>query len=235
MRKICLQLIILGCFINSQPLAAQNCLDFIKSNPLYSNSNEIINGRKWINESRYYIGSPMLKEDYWPKADILYNGSIFKGIHLNYDVYKNDLIVYHPERGHEKYLIVNKDHLSGFSFTDSLLQRHRQFEFTELAGIGGKALYEKIPVDKVSLYIRPMVKLDKTPSERTMGKYTALYKYYLDTGQGFSSFSSKSQLIKLLANNRAEMTRFIRKQKLKINKKHPEDIVTAIKYFDGLN
>jgi hypothetical protein len=68
-----------------------------------------------------------------------------------------------------------------------------------------------------------------------MGKYTALYKYYLDTGQGFSSFSSKSQLIKLLANNRAEMTRFIRKQKLKINKKHPEDIVTAIKYFDGLN
>jgi hypothetical protein len=226
-------LLLLGILFSTLPSPAQNCLDVLKSNPLYSDSNEIINGRKWDNETRY-IGSPLLKE-YWPKGDVLYNGVLFRGVHLNYDVFRNDLIVYHAEKGQEKYVVINKDHLSGFSFNDSLLQRNRQFEYTEPAGIAGKALYEKIPLDKISFFIRPMIKFDATPSQKALGKYTAYNLYYLDTGKGFTGFRSKNQLLKLLENNRTELNRFIRKQKLKINNKHPEDVVAAVRYFDGLN
>lgn len=236
-----IRLFILCCFIYSQPVSAQNrrsalanCLDSLLSNTLYSNSNDIINGPKWINEKRY-SGSPMLQENHWPKADILYNGIHFRDIRLNYDIFRDELIIYYPEKNQEKYIVINKDHLSGFSFNDSLSQHKRTFEYTALAGIGGKALYEKIPADKVSFFIRPMIKFDATPSQSTLGKYTGFYLYYLNAGNGFSSFSSRSQLIKLLVNRKAEMNRFIRKQNLTINNKHPEDIVTAIKYYDGLN
>lgn len=229
-----LRLFLLCCFIFGQSVSAQNCLDVLKSNPLYSNSNDIVNGRKWNNETRY-IGSPMLIENYWPKGNILYNGTHFKDIHLNYDVFKDELIVYISEKGQEKYIVINNDHLSGFSFTDILLQRNRLFEYTELAGIEGKTLYEKIPVNKVSFFIRPMIKFDATPSQNTLGKYSGYYLYYLDAGKGFTTFRSKSQLLKLLVIHRAEMNKFIRKEKLTINNKHPEDIVAVIKYFDGLN
>jgi hypothetical protein len=229
-----LRLFILCCIFYTQSVCAQNCLDVLKGNPLYSNSNDIINGRKWDNETRY-IGSPLLKEKYWPKGDILYNGVNYRDVHLNYDVYKNELIIYYPENGREIYVVINKDHLSGFSFNDDLLRRNRLFEYTNLAGTGGKTLYEKISVDKVSFFIRPMINFDATPSQNTLGKYTAYNLYYLDSGKGYNGFRSKSQLVKLLPVHRTEVIRFIRKQKLKINKKHPEDIVTAIKYFDNLN
>jgi hypothetical protein len=229
-----LRLFIFCCLIYSQSVFAQNCLDILKSNPLYSNSNDIVNGRKWVKESGYN-GSPLLKETYWPKADILYNGVHFRDIHMNYDIFKEEIIVYYPERGQEKYVVINKDHLSGFSFNDSTLQRNRLFEYTELKGIGGKVIYEKIPTEKVSFFIRPMIEFDATPSQTILGKYTGHSLYYLNAGSGFSSFSSRSQMINLLANHKKEMNKYIRKQKLKINKKHPEDVVAAIKYFDGLN
>jgi hypothetical protein len=234
LKKISVLLFLLGNLFYTLPVPAQSCLDVIKSNTLYSTSYDIINGRKWDNETRYN-GSPLLESYEWPKADILYNGVHYRDVNMNYDVFKEELIVYSPEKGQEKYVLINKAHLSGFSFTDILLQRDRLFEYTELAGISGKALYEKIPVHKVSFFVRPMIKFDATPSESTLGKYTSYSLYYIDSGKGFTDFRSKSQLTKLLVNHRTEVNRFIRKQKLKINNKHPEDVVTAIRYFDGLN
>jgi hypothetical protein len=234
LKKIYLPLLFLGCLFYSQPVSSQSCLDVLRNSPLYSNSNDIVNGRKWIYASGY-LGNSMLEENYWPKADILYNETHFRDIHVNYDIFRDEFIVYYPEIGRERYVVINKDHFSGFSFNDSLLQRKRLFEYTELTGIGGKALYEKIPVKKVSFYIRPMIKFDAMPSQRALGKYTAYNLYYLDAGKGFTSFRSKRELLKLLVNQRTEVNRFIRKQKLKINNKHPEDIVAAINYFDGLN
>jgi len=209
------------------------CLDILRSNPLYSNSNEIVNGRKWVNESGY-IGSPMLVENYWPKADILYNGLRFSGIQVNYDVFKDELIIYYPEKNQERYVVINKDHLEEFSFSDSLIHRNRLFKYIELPGTGEKLLCEKIPAGKASLFIKQIKTVQATPSENTKGKYITIYKYYFDAGNGFYTFRSKSQMIRLLADHKAEMNKFIRKQKLKINQKHPEDIVAAIRYYDGL-
>jgi hypothetical protein len=233
LKKIYIKPFFIACLLSIQSINAQNCLDILKSNPLYSNSNDIVNGRKWIYTSGY-TGNPMLEENYWPKADILYNGIHFKDIHVNYDIFRDELIVYYPEKGQERYIVINKDHFSGFSFNDSLLQRKRLFEYTELAGIGGKALYEKIPVNKVSFFIRPMIKFDATPSQRILGKYSAYNLYYLNTGKGFTSFRSKRELLILIADKKTEVNKFIRKQNLKINNKHPEDIVATINYFDGL-
>ena len=229
-----LRLFILCCFIYCQPVPAQNCLDVLKSNPLYSNSNDIINGQKWINEKRY-SGNPMLEENFWPKADVLYNGVHYREIRMNYDLYKDEIIVFYPEKGQEKYVVISRDKLSGFSYSDTLKHRNHFYEYIELAGISGKALYENASVGKVSLFIKPIKKIEQTPGESREGKYSGFYEYYLDVGHGYTSFHSKSQLIKLLANHSTEVKRFIRKEKLEINNDLPENIVIVLKYFDGLN
>lgn len=234
MKKLIFHIFLLSSFVYSTSVKAQRCLDILKADPLYSVSEDIINGTKWIKDIGY-VGSPMLEKSYWPKADILYNGIHFRDVHLNYNLFKNELIVFHSEKGSDKYIVINKDHLSGFSFKDSLLKRNRLFEFIELPGMRGKKLYEKIPVDKVPFFIRPMIKFDATPSQSSLGKFSSYNLYYLDAGKGLTTFRSKRQLINLLVNHRMEMNRFIRKQKLKINQKHPEDVITSVKYFDGLN
>lgn len=80
-----------------------------------------------------------------------------------------------------------------------------------------------------------MIKFDATPSQKTLGKFTGYSLYYLDVGNGFTSFRTKRQLLKLLINHRPELNKYIRRRQLKINQKHSEDIVAVIKYFDGLN
>jgi len=77
LKNIFLRLFILVCIVYSEKGYAQNCLDKINQNNLYSGSNDIINGRKWIYEKKF-LGSPLLMENYWPKADISYKGSILK-------------------------------------------------------------------------------------------------------------------------------------------------------------
>jgi hypothetical protein len=177
----------------------------------------------------------MLVENYWPKADILYNGVHYTGILMNYNVYNNEIIIFHPEKGKEKYVVISNKYLSGFSFTNSLTNSKHFYEYIELPGISGKALYENASVGKTSFFIKPMKNIEVRSSDRGQGEFSNFYEYYLDVGNGYTSFRSKSQFIKLLAKHSIELNRFIRKNKLKINNKQPENIIAVLNYFDGLN
>ena len=231
MKKIFLRLFILFCIVYSEKGYSQNCLDKINQNNLYSGSNDIINGRKWIYEKKF-LGSPLLMENYWPKADISYKGSRYTGIVLNYDILKNEIIVFHSQKGKDKYVVLGIDDLSGFSFTDTVWNRKHLYEYTELSGIKGKALYENASTGKISFYIKP-VKTVEIKAEG-QGTYSDSYEYYIDVGNGYNSFRSKSQFIKLLANHSSELNRFIRKNKLKINNRQPDNIISVLRYYDGL-
>jgi hypothetical protein len=231
LKNIFLRLFILVCIVYSEKGYAQNCLDKINQNNLYSGSNDIINGRKWIYEKKF-LGSPLLMENYWPKADISYKGSRYTGIVLNYDILKNEIIVFHSQKGKDKYVVLGIDDLSGFSFTDTVWNRKHLYEYTELSGIKGKALYENASTGKISFYIKP-VKTVEIKAEG-QGTYSDSYEYYIDVGNGYNSFRSKSQFIKLLANHSSELNRFIRKNKLKINNRQPDNIISVLRYYDGL-
>jgi hypothetical protein len=226
-----LRLFIIIGFLYCNNAIAQNCLDEIKRSA-FLNSEDIINGRKWIYEKRY-LGSPMIMEKYWPKANILYNGVYFEGVLMNYNVYGNEIIIYHPEKGKEKYVVISKDKLSGFSFTDTVSNRKHNYEYFELPGTRGKALYENARVGKTLLYIKPMKKINVRSSEKLQGEFSDFFEYYIKTAEGFTEVKSKSQLIKLLSNHSIELKRFIRKNKLKINSQHPENMITVLNFFDG--
>jgi len=233
LKNICLHLFVLFCFFNGITATAQDCLDVIYHNKLYSNSYEIINGKKWIYEKKY-PGSPLLMDNYWPKADISYNGTRYSGILMNYDLNKGELIVYYPEKGKEKYVVISNDNLSGFSFTDTVWTQKHFYEYIELPGIRGKALYEKIYFSNVSFFIRPMKVVMSSSTASGPGEYIGFYEYYLDTGSGYTLFRTKSQFVKLLPEHKSEIIRFIRKNRLRINNRMPENIIAVLNYLDKL-
>jgi hypothetical protein len=191
-----------------------------------------MNGTKWIYPKKY-LGSPMLLENYWPKADIVYNGIHFGGVMMNYDVYNNEIIVFHRETGKEKYVVISRDKVSGFSFTDTVMNRKHVYENIELPGIRGRTFYENASVGKISLYIKPMKSVEMRSSGGGQGTLSSFYEYYLNVGNGYAGFHSKSQFIKLLANHEPELNRYIRKNKLKINNRHPENVIAVVNYFNG--
>jgi hypothetical protein len=232
LKNLFLRLFIIFFIVYCEKGYSQNCLDNIDQNNLYSGSKEIVNGIKWVYEKKY-LGSPLLMENYWPKAGISYNGSMYTGIFLNYDVLKNELIVFRSDNGKDKFIVLGIDYLSAFSFTDTVRNKKHLYEYIQLTGTNGKALYENASTGKVSFYIKP-VKNVEVKSAEGQGAYTDSYEYFVDTGNGCSSFRSKKQFIKLLANHSSEVSRFIRKSKLKINSQQPDNIISVLRYYDGL-
>lgn len=220
-------------FVNAGICLSQNCLDTILVREPYSIANDIINGRKWWYEKKY-TGSPLLTDDYWPEADIIYNGVHFTGKLMNYDLNKNELIIFYPKKDKEKYVVLSNDKLSGFTFNDSLLNRTRIFEYIELPSTKGKSLYENASVGQVSLYIRPMKNIIIKSSGKSQAEFIFSYEYFLNNGKGYYSFHSKNQLIGLLEEHGSEMKRYIREKRLKINAQEPGNIITILRYFDEL-
>lgn len=233
-RNIFVCILIFFSFVNGHTAYSQNCLADVLDNSLYSNSNDIINGTKWIYEKKY-LGSPMLVENYWPKVNILYKEVQYSGLFMNYDLYNNQAIVFHPEKGNEKYVNLAMDYFSEFTFIDSLTGRTHTYEYLELPEIKGKALYENASTVKISLYIRPVKMVENRSSEKSIGRYTSHFDSYLGIGNGYVIIRNKRQMIKLLENHVVEIKRYIRKNHLKINNQRPEDIVGVIKFFDTLN
>jgi len=228
------RILILLFFLNVNYCFSQTCLDDILNDKLYSNSNSIVNGRQWKNEKKYR-GTPLLIENQWPKADILYNGSRFSGQLMNYDVYKNEIIIYHPVKGEEKYVVINNDNLSSFSFTDSIANKSRVFEYTELQGFKGKTLYENAVTGKVLLFIKPIKNIEFGSGRRSKGQFTDYYEYYLNPGNGFVKVGSASQLIRLFSEHGSELKDYIRRKRIKINSQHPENIIDVINFINRLN
>ena len=233
-KQIFVCILIFLCFIIGKTAYSQNCLDNIHRNPLYSNSKSIVNGTKWVYEKKY-LGSPLLFENHWPKADILYKGVQYNGILINYDLYKNQVIMFDPEINKKKYVVLCMDYFSGFAFFDSITGRKHMYEYMELTGTRGKALYENATSTKIPFFIKPVKTIEARSANKDMGKYTGHFDNYIGTGNEYVIIRSKGQLIKVLAKHITEVKRYIRRNNLKINNQHPENIIAVLNYFDTLN
>jgi hypothetical protein len=154
---------------------------------------------------------------------------------MNFDIVKNEIIIYYPEKGQEKYVVLSTDFLSEFSFSDSLMKKNRFFEFTELPGIAGKALYENASSGKISFYIKPLKKIVTGSSGKGRGAFENLYEYYINSGTGYAGLYSKNKLIKYLGSFGGEANRFIKKNRIKINNRQPEGVMAVINYLNGIN
>ena len=211
---------------------AQEIPEEIRSNPLYSNADEIINGTKWIFEKKYR-GNPFLS-DSWVKCDIKYNNTIYTDVELNYDLYKDELIVFNRDEGNKKYVVLPNEYFNSFSFNDPVTNEQREFKYFQLPGTRQKYLYEVAYQGKTTLLIKHIKAVRSRVADGFLGDYISTVELYLKTGEKYESFSKKNPLLLLLGKHSQELKRFMRRNRLKINKKHYKDVAPLLEYFDTL-
>jgi hypothetical protein len=228
-----LRLLFLLFIVNTGICFSQKCLDSVLQGEPYSNSDDIINGRKWVYEKKY-SGSPLLTDDYWPEAEIAYDGKLYTGQFMNYDLYNNELIIYISEKLQEKFILINSDKLSGFSFTDTVKGRKYNYEFTAIPGVPGRALYEHITAPEAVFYIKVLKKTEISQVGTGQGRWLSYYEYYLGMEGLFTRIRSNHQLFKLLPEHGSELKHYMRKNMIRINDQNPEAIYAAISYLNSL-
>ncbi len=201
---------------------------------LYSPTKEILNGTKWTFRKQYK-GNPFIAEDYWPYASLIYRGKRYSGFQINYDLYEDDLILLFTDKESKKYIVLAKDYLESFSYTDTLSHQEHFYEYFEMPGTSGKELYEKVYDGRTSFILRPGCTISEDPSGSFAGVYTRSFEYFIRVEGNYERFQSKKSLLGLLNRHARELKKFIRGNRLKINSLHPENIVRVLKYFDEID
>ncbi len=213
---------------------SQAILDKLQSKELYSVSKDIVNGTKWTYRKRYR-GNPFIAEHYWPTANLLYRGRSYSGYQINYDLYADDFILLYTENDHKKYLVLSKKYLESFSYTDTVSHKEHLYEYFKIPGTNSKELYEKVYDGKTSFIVRPGCDIGDDPSGSFPGEYIRSYEYFIQVEGKYFRVHSKKTLLNALSRNLPEVKKFIRKNRLKINRKHPENITPVLKYFDEIS
>ncbi len=212
---------------------ARTIEDNLQRMELYSFSKDIINGTKWTYQ-KIYKGNPFLSEAYWPMADLVYRGILYSGFNMNYDLYNNNLILLYDDNDIKKFIVLSNKYLESFSYTDTLSRQEHRYEFFRIPGTNGKELYEKVYEGKTSFIIRPRCEIKYGASGRFPGEYLRSYEYYIQVEGQYERIHSKKTLLNVLQRNVPEVKKFIRKNRLKINRKHPENIVPVLRYYDEI-
>jgi hypothetical protein len=221
-------------FASANSCYSQNCLDIILSKRIFTKQGDIINGRQWINE-KHYSGSPLLIQKYWPDGEVFYNGLHYSGQTINYDLSREEMIIYCQDRGMAKFVVISNEKLEGFNFTDTVSNRRHSYEYRELDGIKGTALYENASQGKIRFYIKPIKKIELRSVRDGSGEYYDRYEYYLKGSEGFVRVTSKGQLIKLLQTHEDLLKRYIRDHNFKLSDRNPENIIDLISYCNSLD
>lgn len=212
---------------------ARNIANKLRQEELYSFHKDIINGTRWTYQKRY-LGNPFLSEAYWPRARLVYREREYTGFHLNYDLYKDDLILLYDRDGIKKYILLSNVYLESFAYTDSTSHQERRFAYFKLPGTDQKALYEKIYDGPTLLYVRPRCEIKLEKSGIYAGEYLRSYEFYIGIEGTYQRIHSKKTLLNALKRNVPEVKKFIRRNRFKINKSHPENIVPVLRFYDSM-
>ena len=200
---------------------------------LYSEEMDIVNGPKW-SYSKIYKGNPFLAESYWPKATLSYGGKQYSGFQLNYDLYEETLVLLYEKENQTKYIVLFKDYLDSLSYTDSATLQSHKFVYIQLPDNRKKALYEKAYEGESTFLIRHRCSVTGDPSGAFAGRYQRSFEYYIQSRGSYERVYSRSTLLDALEAYRPEIKKYIRKNRLKINSKKAEPIISVLEYFDQL-
>lgn len=219
-------------FVNFTSLS-QTDFDIIIQKELYTPDRDIINGTSWSN-SMVYKGHPYCGSSQWKTGDVVFNGETYSDLSINYNIVEDELILFDEKKGNEKYIKLNKRLIEEFTYFDESESTTKSFIHKELVLGDGKEFFEKVYSGTVSFYIRHKKWIKKNIGEGYMGTLYTNNNFYIGDSAGVHLFRKKGRLLDILGSSK-ELNKYIRKENLKINKKHPEDIVKLLMHFENLS
>lgn len=202
-----------------------------QSQDTLSESQALYNGRIWRNLFYLVNGNQFLFTNEFLNGSVTIRGKSFKNIKLKYDVFKDELLT---PLEHGQVLQLNKELVDSFS----LNYQNKPYQFIRInqdtisrSGEYFCVLY----TGKTSLYLKYIKKIDKLSISGESDTFYQFEKLYFVKNNQFIAISGKSDLLKAMDEKRDQIKSFIKKNKLSVTEKEPENIIPVIRYFDTLS
>lgn len=158
------------------------------------------------------------------KGSVVYNGLTFNDVHINYDMYNDELLLNIVSgNGIHKVVSLDKSKISSFSYKDHdfIHIRDKEGEYD------GSGFYQLAHKGKKSKLLIKKRKITQNINGTVTSAYVRKDTYFLSNSNGVKEIRGKKDLLTIF-NNDPELKSLISKNKTKFNKNVMEDNLLAL-------
>jgi len=190
----------------------------------------LYNGREWKNTFRRITGDPFLFAGYFLPGSVTFNGRTFVNIKIRYDIYSDEIMV---PRSLDQIVMLNKEMVDSFLFVyDNRFYRFKKI--TEDSQRGTEGYVNVLYSGRSALYIKYAKRISTEITDYSDGRFYQVYTiYFVKDGKPIQVRRMKD-IYGILENEKDQIRKYIRENKLKVTGKIPESFVPVVRYYDSL-
>jgi hypothetical protein len=202
--------------------------DLTPPDTLYENQ-LLYNGKIWRNLYYMVKGDQFLFSKEFLPGTLTMVGKTFTNVSIKYDLYNDEILTPLDSGG---ILQLNKEMVDGFS----IFFQNKTYKFIREDSLEGlKGYVNVIYKGKSALYAKHIKKIGLLAEENKYDKFYQVVRIYFVKDNIVYPITSKSDLFKVLHEDKKEIKDFIKKNNLVISKDLPESFYPIIRYYDSIN
>ena len=190
----------------------------------------LYNGTEFTAAYRSSAGHPFFEYSTPQKGDIFYDGILYPGVQLSYDLTRDEIIFVTPANNLNIKLISQK--VNWFNLQNHLfINIHEDSNSVNFRGTG---FYELAYEGIYSVLVKRKKNLDQSSREETVSKFIQSTKYYVVKDNLYYIIDSKRSLLAVCKDKKTEVSKYMQKEKLDFKKDPGNTIIKAIDYYTQL-
>ena len=189
----------------------------------------LYNGRVWQNLYYRIEGDQFLFSGNFLQGSVTMNGRKYNNILIKYDIYSDEILVPGITG---KILQLNKELVDSFSisFADKKYQFVREDSLENVNGY-----INVIYKGKSKLYAKYLKKIDRPAVENRHDYFYQVNRIYFVKGSTPYEITSKSDLLKLMGEDKTKIKAFIKANNILVSRDMPESFAPIVAYYDKIN
>lgn len=178
-------------------------------------------------------GTPFYLSKEWHTGDVTFEGVWYSGLPLQYDVFKDQLVLQSPDKMYRIALAMDK--VTRFT----LGENHSFIRIIKKDSLGTGNLatgyYELLVEGKATLLAR-RTKVVNVPTEPGMSRnFRETDSYYIKKDGAYFPVRSRKSILNALSDQKAALKKYIRQEHISYRDGREESIVTILRYYDQIS
>ena len=192
----------------------------------------LFNGSEYIDPDKYYLtGHSFFSTNQEIQGSIMYDGVLYRKVPMRYDIMSDVVVMQHPESTIYFKLVSEKIKL----FT---LANHT-FVRLEADSLGNSPIrtgfYDLLADGQVKVLAkRTKTAQEKAQSTGMTGQFDEHERYFVKKGLNYHQVKSKNSVINLFPEQKKELQKYARSNKLNFRKGRELSIVKLVQFYESL-
>lgn len=185
-----------------------------------------------IHNGRVFYGYPgminyaFFPEEGWQKGSLLYEGLWYHDISLMYDIYKDEVVILHPNNIP---VSLFSERIGQFNFNGQHFVRLKQDKGNNLKS----GFYQQLTEGTVTIFARREKKMEENIVDLGIErKFVAFDRYYILKEGNYYPINKQKHLLDLLKDDRQNIVQHLKQQKLKFKQNKEKTIITIAQLYN---